>query len=409
LKDLCEQRTDTLLPAENEHLPYVGLEHIDSGNPVLSRHGYFSEVRSTKTCFQKNEILYGKLRPYLDKAVLADIDGVCSTDILVFRANLNHVIPEFLIHLFHIPEFLTHAINTTSGVNHPRTSWSSLNKLEVPLPPLPEQKAIAEVLRTVQRAKEATEKVIAATRQLKASLMKHLFTYGPVPFDQADKVPLKETEAGWIPEHWEVTTLGSIAAEGGGSIQTGPFGSLLKASSYVAYGIPFVMPKNLTANAKIDRHGIAEISEKDSKRLERYRLKTGDLLVGRRGELGRRGLVTDVEDGWVCGSGCLRVRCGTLLDVLFLSYSFEEKFIREWLSLNAIGTTMANLSTEILSRLPLKVPPVAEQSQIADILQNIDCKQTAEERKAKSQTILFNSLLSRLMTGQLRVGDNVCH
>jgi len=95
----------------------------------------------------------------------------------------------------------------------PNLSSSRVKNFKIPFPPLPEQRSIAFVLSTLQQAKEKTDSVITATRALKKSLMKHLFTYGPVPLQEAEKVPLKETEIGMVPEEWEVVKLGVVAEQ----------------------------------------------------------------------------------------------------------------------------------------------------------------------------------------------------
>ncbi|MCC7165480.1 MAG: restriction endonuclease subunit S [Anaerolineae bacterium] len=206
----------------------------------------------------------------------------------------------------------------------------------------------------------------------------------------------RDTEFGALPADWEVETIANIIKRSSGSVQTGPFGSLLHASDYVPDGIPFIMPKDLSASGEIITDSVARIGKKDYERLARYHLQEGDLLVGRRGEMGRRGLVTSTESGWVCGSGCLRIRAGALIDPDFFSFAFETPIVREWLEANAIGTTMKNLSAEIVSRLPVILPPVPEQRAIARILSNIQRAIEKQDNLIAAARELKKSLMRKL-------------
>ena len=84
LESLCSLKKDVCDPSKSQANVYVGLEHIESGRFFIRSHGTPAQVISSKNCFDVNDILYGKLRPYLDKAAVAETEGICSTDILVF-------------------------------------------------------------------------------------------------------------------------------------------------------------------------------------------------------------------------------------------------------------------------------------------------------------------------------------
>jgi len=179
---------------------------------------------------------------------------------------------------------------------------------------------------------------------------------------------------GPLPSRWRVTALGEACAEGGGDIQTGPFGSQLHASDYVPVGIPSIMPQNIGDN-RIIIDGIARITLEDAQRLSRYRVRPGDIVYSRRGDVERRALVRTEEDGWLCGTGCLRIRLGNdVLDPLFCSYYLGHPNVRAWIVRHAVGATMPNLNTSILSALPAVVPPLDEQRAIAAILGALDDK-----------------------------------
>jgi hypothetical protein len=281
LDELCELVRDQIQPSAAAGLPYVGLEHIDPGEPTLKRWGDPEDVRSAKTRFAPGDILYGKLRPYLDKSVLAPFSGICSTDILVFRAQADRAIAEFLVSEIHTRPFLEHAVSTTAGVNHPRMSWNALKVHALAVPPLAEQRAIAGVLRTVQGAKAACERVLAATRQLKQSLIHHLFTCGPVPVDQAAQVELRTTEFGDVPASWPADVLSGCA-----HVQTGVAkGRNLDGSEIVE------LPYLRVANVQDGRLDLTEMKtiQLRQREVDRFLLQPGDVVLTEGGDFDKLG------------------------------------------------------------------------------------------------------------------------
>jgi type I restriction enzyme S subunit len=170
-----------------------------------------------------------------------------------------------------------------------------------------------------------------------------------------------------LPQGWTITTLGQLCDAGGGDIQTGPFGSQLHASDYVEVGIPSIMPTNFTAGG-IRSTGIARIAAEDARRLQKYRVATGDIVYSRRGDVEKCALVTSVEDGWLCGTGCLRVRLGNgPVTPKFLQAYLSSPPVRSWVVRHAVGATMPNLNTSILRNVPVVVPSHDEMAAIGEI------------------------------------------
>ncbi len=179
---------------------------------------------------------------------------------------------------------------------------------------------------------------------------------------------------GEIPPHWEFTTLGEICKRGGGNIQTGPFGSQLHAADYVAVGVPSIMPVNIGENRLIEQD-IARITEADANRLGKHRVIAGDIIYSRRGDVERRALVRPAQEGWFCGTGCLKVRLGKgVIEPEFASHYLGHPSVRQWIVRHAVGATMPNLNTAIMEAIPFVIPPLAEQNAIAAVLGALDDK-----------------------------------
>lgn len=167
---------------------------------------------------------------------------------------------------------------------------------------------------------------------------------------------------------WESKTLGEISL----SIQTGPFGSQLHQSDYSDDGTPVVMPKDLM-NGTISEESIARVSKEHVERLEKYKIQEEDILYSRRGDVGRCAFTSEREKGWLCGTGCLKVRIDKeKAEPKFVFFQLQKAETISWVVNHAVGSTMLNLNTSILNAVPVDVPEIEIQRKIVSILAAYD-------------------------------------
>jgi type I restriction enzyme S subunit len=284
------------------------------------------------------------------------------------------------------------------------SSIKVLQNIALPLPPLSEQQKIAAVLSAVQEAKEKTQAVIDATKSLKKSMMKHLFTYGPVPPEEAENVPLKETEIGKVSEDWEIKTIEKSVE----SIEYGYSIAIPKNESQD--GIYIVSTADITKEGKIHYNYIRKIIP-PKKLTERLILKNGDVLFNWRNspELIGKTSIFEIEpinnNIYTYASFILRIRCDEKsshnIYVKYILNYYREEGVFVKLARRAVN--QANYNRNEINKLKIPLPPLPVQQKIASILSAIDAKIEAEENKKKSLEELFKTLLHNLMTAKIRV------
>ena len=198
-----------------------------------------------------------------------------------------------------------------------------------------------------------------------------------------------------------VVTLAEIVVEGG--LQTGPFGSQLKANEYAEAGIPVVMPKDIDGG-KITTHSVAYTTSEKSRQLTKHLIKPGDILFPRRGDLGRIAVAQESNEGWICGTGCLRARLAQNALPDFIHQYLQLDYVVKWLKSNALGQTMLNLNTEIIGALPIYLPSYQEQKSIAKALQTWDAAIEKTEALIDAKERQFRWLVQH-MIGRYQLGD----
>lgn len=276
------------------------------------------------------------------------------------------------------------------GVTFREISKSNFKEIPITLPPLPEQRAIAHTLRTVQAAREARRREAALERERKAALMQRLFTQG------TRGEPTKTTEIGEVPVSWEVKRLEK-------AVKRTQYGLSLAGK---AIGSVPILRMNSLSDGGIATDDLQYV-DLDQATLEQFKLNKGDLLFNRTNSyelVGKTGLF-ELDATFVFASYLIRVTL--LLDkaepAFFNAYLNWTPTQRRLKAMASRGVSQSNINATKLASLLVPLPSLTEQRTIAEILRACDEKIAALEREAAVHNELFKALLEELMTAKRRI------
>ncbi|EMO0276326.1 restriction endonuclease subunit S [Aquipseudomonas alcaligenes] len=263
------------------------------------------------------------------------------------------------------------------GVAQKNLSAGYVRSLEIPLPPLPEQKRIAAILDKADGIRRKRQQAIQLADDFLRAVFLDMF---------GDPVT--------NPKGWETKALKDISR-----IQIGPFGTQLHKEDYIEGGIPLVNPTHIVKGQIAPKNDLTISAQKHAE-LPEYHLKVGDIIMGRRGEMGRCAVVTEKENGWLCGTGSLFVRpnkAGIFSE--YLNKFLSSDAIKSHLESESLGSTMPNLNKTIVGSIKVPVPSELVLEQFAKI------KEKALGAKAMyskfCDELIFEAISQKAFSGQL--------
>ncbi|MFM8475986.1 MAG: restriction endonuclease subunit S [Planctomycetaceae bacterium] len=275
-------------------------------------------------------------------------------------------------------------IASAVGNAQPNLSQIKIRKVRIPEPPLPEQRRIVGILDEAFAGLATAEANAARNLQNAREIFdSHLHAVFSQRGAARPPVPLRQCVE---------------------DIATGLFGSLLHKSDYEAGGIPLVNPINIEGEAIVpdDRKAVGR---ETAERLSRYVLKENDIVIGRRGEIGRCAVITSIEAGWICGTGCFVIRPTPDTNPHYLAHLLRSKPYREQLEAVSKRATMPSISNEDLANLDVQIPPLPQQKMVLRLLNLVSAKTqrlaTLQQRKISALGELKKSLLHQAFAGGL--------
>lgn len=334
-------------------LPSVEYEDVVSEQGLLNKNIYQKETIKTGIRFSGEDVLYGKLRPYLHNWLNPDFQGVAVGDWWVLKPI--NIDKNFLYRLIQSPHFDDMA-NQSSGTKMPRADWKLMSSTEFCVPSnIEEQAKIGVYFRNLDHLITLHQRKCDEVKKLKKFMLQKMFP------KNGELIP--EIRFAGFTDDWEQHKLGEFS-----DIKTGPFGSTLHADDYINDGMPIITTEHFkSGQLPTVKDGIPQVSENDYCRLSSYILNINDIVFSRVGSVDINALVTPFQDKWLFSGRVLRVRPYAEIDSMFLHTLLETDSVRNDIISRAVGQTMPSINTEILKITSLCLPQdIDEQREIGE-------------------------------------------
>ena len=397
LKYICHEygKTSLMHPENNK---YIGLENVISYSDVINTTDTEYTESIQKVC-KKGALLFSKLRPYLAKVIIAPFDGYCTNEFLEFDYFYGDM--RFLKHCLRNPKFINEVDNTTYGVKMPRTNTGIVLNQYIPLPPLPEQQRIADFLDTkcgiLDRTIDAVSRQIEDLEKYKKALITKTVTKGICKKGEPERA-MKDSGVEWIggiPEEWDV--------------------------SKVKYNYSTFKKIPGKESEKYERLSLTMNGVKHREKWTAEGLQPKDFMsyqLLRKGDLVFR--LIDLQNPSKSRRVALSHDTGLISPAYTILHADNNKMLPEYAEMfflmmsyldvfNALGScgVRSSINNAELMKIPVPVPPLAEQQQIADYLdekcKNIDNR--VQKRREQLEWLMEykKSLIFDYVTGKKRV------
>jgi type I restriction enzyme S subunit len=413
LKYLVLASTEKLVQKPDD-LPYIGLEHVETETGRLLLDSPVDTVDSAVSRFEPGDVLFGKLRPYLAKVLIADFEGTCTSELLVLRPT-NEMVGRYLFYQLLSRDFIRLVTSLTYGTKMPRSSPEQILNLCMTCPPKSEQEYIVACLDRETAKTDALvakkERLIELLQEKRAALITRAVTKG-LPSTGSGQVtpnvPMKDSGVEWlgeIPAHWEVRRIKFFTTY----VTSGSRGW---AEYYSDDGAIFLRIGNLTRTGiDLDLTDIQRVTPPSGAEGERTRVRKNDVLISITAYIGSVAVVDDKLDAYVNQHIALTRPVLDRVSPRWIAYCFLSAIGKSQFQQLLYGGTKDGLSLDDVRNLVASLPPVKEQTAIVEFLDKESAKTDSLIAKVREGIEKLKeyrtALISAAVTGKINVRQDV--